>query len=868
MMNKMPRLLFLVSVATAVSVSASPAFGVVKERVGRDEHLGSGATEASAPMCGLGLGCATDADCGPTATSFRCPGSCDGREIKGLHSKGAAKKCVEHDTPVCFNGCCKCKQRGWFFILVGVYLMSMLTIAMVARYSAPDQEEDTTKKTDGDVEDDGSGDLRQHFMASGNFGPAVLALTLFSTTFSGYTVVGVPAETAAKGWGVAAWMGLMVWISISQLLFTPRLRQVGTKRLYSSPTDIIGDRFDSEMLRIITAISLTFPLFIYTTVQFVSMVTIVDALALGRLNAKAMAIVMCVVIIVCEWVGGQRSVTLSDAIQGVIMIVAFIMMPFAIHHQFGSLASHFDTAGCHPKCAVDYKMYFDRTPTTFGKCPVDYYLDELNDVGGYDIIPTAEAFAHKSCMASTLMNNGTHFDPSYAEDRAGQVLMATAKAMDHGGTKTWDRGLLYIISMFLGTISFALQPHLVQKIFVADSDASLKRAQMLMQWAPFITFLPGIYYGFMRVSAFAHVPSTGSSDALPVVAGQLMDKGGFSNFLAIFTCCSIIAAIMSTADSTIIGANNVVTVELVDRNPFKKPSAKFLRQFSIGFTPVFTVAAMLFAFKAKDLPLLAFVDMQNTGTWQALPTYVCACYTDKLSAHALFYGQFVGLIVALTIIGTQMTTNEETGLLVYGYKYYMSNGERVVGADFGISVSLVGGLTNMVVTVLAQLVMNAAGSSSANDDTRTWDRTRKPGGDTSGWRGQPRLTASHITTEIMKKSKAPLEQPLGQALVGLALVLTLLGLPLFTKPYTQQGSSNGILSWAQGYIAIWVIAVVLLNVATSLWVTEEGGDDAPEDDAMTIIKRRASSAKTTSSAKAESLSFKNPVAATDDAYSI
>ena len=158
--------------------------------------------------------------------------------------------------------------------------------------TAPATDNAEVVEVGNDVDDDGDDDMRQHFMASGNFGegkpktptdvlsyystpeypsltcglgqffrdfsfhlfpegPIVLALTYFSTTFSGYTVVGVPAETAAKGWGVGTWYGLLVIATISNLTFTPRIRCIGTRRKYVSPSDLIGDRFNSEMYVIV-----------------------------------------------------------------------------------------------------------------------------------------------------------------------------------------------------------------------------------------------------------------------------------------------------------------------------------------------------------------------------------------------------------------------------------------------------------------------------------------------------------------------------------------------------------------------------------------------------------------------------------------
>ena len=70
-------------------------------------------------------------------------------------------------------------------------------------------------------------------------------------------------------------------------------------------------------------------------------------------------------------------------------------------------------------------------------------------------------------------------------------------------------------------------------------------------------------------------------------------QGGFAEFVAVIASCSALAAIMSTCDSTIIGANNVVTVELVQNWLWKGATHKQLEYFSMAFTPVFAALALV-----------------------------------------------------------------------------------------------------------------------------------------------------------------------------------------------------------------------------------------------------------------------------------
>jgi Na+/proline symporter len=120
---------------------------------------------------------------------------------------------------------------------------------------------------------------------------------------------------------------------------------------------------------------------------------------------------------------------------------------------------------------------------------------------------------------------------------------------------------------------------------VARSDTVLKHSLMLITPAALVTNLPSIYYGFVRVAALPDV----SGGAFAAVTGVMIDKGGFPELVAVVAACSALAAIMSTADSTIIGANNLLTVEWVKNFLWRSATPRQLVWVAKGVTVVFSV---------------------------------------------------------------------------------------------------------------------------------------------------------------------------------------------------------------------------------------------------------------------------------------
>lgn len=138
----------------------------------------------------------------------------------------------------------------------------------------------------------------------------------------------------------------------------------------------------------------------------------------------------------------------------------------------------------------------------------------------------------------------------------------------------------------LNGMAFGLNPHILQKVFVAKSDSVLKHSLMLLTPAALVTNLPSIYYGFVRVASLSDV----SGGAFAAVTGVMIDTGGFSELVAVVASCSALAAIMSTADSTIIGANNLLTVEWIKNFLWRGATPRQLVWVAKAVTVIFAVS--------------------------------------------------------------------------------------------------------------------------------------------------------------------------------------------------------------------------------------------------------------------------------------
>lgn len=115
--------------------------------------------------------------------------------------------------------------------------------------------------------------------------------------------------------------GMVVVISF----FGDRLNFLFKKRGYISPTDFIGDRYNSHVLRAAISCTLTMPTIIYVLAQFDSMSHTVQGMSGGDIDGFHGALVLCGIMLLYELFGGLRAISWTDALQGGVMTFGFLM---------------------------------------------------------------------------------------------------------------------------------------------------------------------------------------------------------------------------------------------------------------------------------------------------------------------------------------------------------------------------------------------------------------------------------------------------------------------------------------------------------------------------------------------------------------
>jgi solute:Na+ symporter, SSS family len=149
-----------------------------------------------------------------------------------------------------------------------------------------------------------------------------------ASVFSGYTVVGIPTQAYNQGWIALQWVTSIPMAIVGFLAVAPRLRKIGVLRRHQSPVDFITDRYQSQILRYTTTLLMIVPTLIYLSAQLAAIRSTFNSLFNIQPDSPWAVVGIAGIIVLCEWIGGMRSVAFTDCIQGIVMIACFVALPW------------------------------------------------------------------------------------------------------------------------------------------------------------------------------------------------------------------------------------------------------------------------------------------------------------------------------------------------------------------------------------------------------------------------------------------------------------------------------------------------------------------------------------------------------------
>lgn len=168
-----------------------------------------------------------------------------------------------------------------------------------------------------------------YFLAGRDVGPVVLFFTLVATNFSAFFFLGFAGEGYRIGYSYYGFMSFgTAIVAITFYYIGHKAWLLGKEKGYITPPEMIGDRLGSDTLKIVYLIVMVLFTIPYLAIQPIGAGILLSELSGGSISQFDGAIILTIVIVLYVFLGGMRSVALTDVVQGIIM---FTLMFFAVY---------------------------------------------------------------------------------------------------------------------------------------------------------------------------------------------------------------------------------------------------------------------------------------------------------------------------------------------------------------------------------------------------------------------------------------------------------------------------------------------------------------------------------------------------------
>ncbi len=181
--------------------------------------------------------------------------------------------------------------------------------------------------------------LRDFYLAGKGIGFFVLVFTLFATQYSGNTMVGFTGKTYRIGYAWIMSLHFMTAIIVFYLLFAPQLHRLSKKQQFITPADFLQHRFGSSALNLVASLVMIAALGNYLLGQLMAIGRALEGLV-GENPRQAYlygVVILAIIMVIYETLGGLRAVAWTDVIQGAIMTIGFVILVILIFQRFGGL---------------------------------------------------------------------------------------------------------------------------------------------------------------------------------------------------------------------------------------------------------------------------------------------------------------------------------------------------------------------------------------------------------------------------------------------------------------------------------------------------------------------------------------------------
>ncbi len=215
-------------------------------------------------------------------------------------------------------------MNKWILIIGSIYLCTLISAAFRARKS---------NQSDNDF-----------LLAGSNLGSLVGCLTVAATLFSTFTLMGMP--DLFRNHGIGAWVFLGISdcaLAFVALWFGVNIRRRISAENFSGFSDWLGKAFHSRHATYVYLFGIFIFLVPYVAIQIKGISLFLSSIMPDVMPSWAWSIAIVSVILAYSELGGLKAIIFADAVQGIVLFSATIIIAVSCVTYFGSIELMFDS---------------------------------------------------------------------------------------------------------------------------------------------------------------------------------------------------------------------------------------------------------------------------------------------------------------------------------------------------------------------------------------------------------------------------------------------------------------------------------------------------------------------------------------------
>lgn len=508
-----------------------------------------------------------------------------------------------------------------------------------------------------------------YFLGARSMGPAISALSAGASDMSGWLLMGLPGALYVSGF-VDSYIaiGLTIGATLNWIFVAKRLRiYTGIASNSLTIPDYFEKRFsdDKHILRIICAIVILIFFTFYVSSGLVSGAKLFEEV-FGIKYSYALT-TGTVIIVAYTFFGGYKAVCWTDMIQGLLMLLALVVVPIVMLTHIGGLseaAKYVKLSDESSKKIVEIQKDIPNIVQNLdsSKDKIQILITELQN--------TQDRMINASKLSNELKNNAdilvlfnNDLSMSISSREFAKKLEEALQINDNNKLISllnawqnipfvakerlqWFEGvsILGIISALAWGLGYFGQPHILVRFMSIKSTKDIPSATVIgIGWMA-ICLIAACFIGVLGVAYVNKFNlSLQDPERIFIVMSQLL----FNPWIAGILLSAILAAIMSTASSQLLVSSSTIAEDFYKR--VFRQDAQDSTVLKLGKIGVLIVAVIAFLISTdKNSSILSIVAYAWAGFGASFGSVmIFSLFWKKMTKLAAILGMITGAVVVI-----------------------------------------------------------------------------------------------------------------------------------------------------------------------------------------------------------------------------